>query len=31
MKLLFGNKKDDLLSRLKRQEPAAQKIFMIRM
>lgn len=27
MKLLFGNKKDDLLSRLKRQEPAAQKIF----
>lgn len=27
MKLLFGNKKDDLLSRLKRQEPAAQKVF----
>ncbi|WP_294237811.1 MULTISPECIES: RNA polymerase sigma factor [Chryseobacterium] len=27
MKLLFGNKKDDLLSRLKRQDPAAQKIF----
>ncbi|MDQ1160246.1 RNA polymerase sigma factor (sigma-70 family) [Chryseobacterium sp. SORGH_AS 447] len=27
MKLLFGNKKDDLLNRLKRQEPAAQKIF----
>lgn len=27
MKLLFGNKKDDLLSRLKKQEPAAQKIF----
>jgi len=27
MKLLFGNKKEDLLSRLKKQEPAAQKIF----
>ncbi|REC57404.1 RNA polymerase sigma factor [Chryseobacterium piscium] len=27
MKLLFKNKKEDLLSRLKRQEPAAQKIF----
>jgi RNA polymerase sigma-70 factor (ECF subfamily) len=27
MKLLFGNKKDDLLSRLKKQDPAAQKIF----
>jgi len=27
MKLLFGNKEEDLLSRLKRQEPAAQKIF----
>ncbi len=27
MKLLFGNRKDDLLSRLKRQDPAAQKIF----
>ncbi|GEN75746.1 RNA polymerase sigma factor [Chryseobacterium hagamense] len=27
MKLLFGNKKDDLLNRLKKQEPAAQKIF----
>lgn len=27
MKLLFGNKKDDLLDRLKKQEPAAQKIF----
>lgn len=27
MKLLFNNKKEDLLSRLKRQEPAAQKIF----
>ena len=27
MKLLFGNKKDDLLSRLKNQDPAAQKIF----
>lgn len=27
MKLLFGNKKDDLLSRLKKQDPAAQKVF----
>lgn len=27
MKLLFGNKKDDLLSRLKKQDPVAQKIF----
>jgi len=27
MKLLFGNKKEDLLSRLKKQDPAAQKIF----
>lgn len=27
MKILFNNKKDDLLSRLKKQEPAAQKIF----
>ncbi|AZA87783.1 RNA polymerase sigma factor [Chryseobacterium shandongense] len=27
MKLLFGNKKDDLLLRLKKQDPAAQKIF----
>jgi RNA polymerase sigma-70 factor (ECF subfamily) len=27
MKLLFGNKKDDLLSRLKKQDPAAQKFF----
>jgi len=27
MKLLFGHKKDDLLSRLKKQDPAAQKIF----
>ncbi|WP_241330487.1 RNA polymerase sigma factor [Chryseobacterium arthrosphaerae] len=27
MKLLFGNKKDDLLSRLKKQDPAAQKLF----
>jgi RNA polymerase sigma factor (sigma-70 family) len=27
MKLLFGNKKDDLLSRLKKQDPAAQRIF----
>ncbi|MFY7814124.1 MAG: RNA polymerase sigma factor [Chryseobacterium taeanense] len=27
MKLLFGNKKDDLLSRLKKQDPDAQKIF----
>ena len=27
MKLLFNHKKDDLLSRLKKQEPAAQKIF----
>lgn len=27
MKLLFGNKKDDLLSRLKRNEPGAQKTF----
>lgn len=27
MKLLFGNKKDDLPGRLKRQDPAAQKIF----
>ncbi|KXH83556.1 RNA polymerase sigma factor [Chryseobacterium kwangjuense] len=27
MKLLFGNKKEDLLSRLKKQDPAAQKVF----
>ena len=27
MNILFHNKKDDLLSRLKKQEPAAQKIF----
>ncbi len=27
MKILFKNKKEDLLSRLKKQEPAAQKIF----
>ncbi|SHM12521.1 RNA polymerase sigma factor [Chryseobacterium polytrichastri] len=27
MKILFGNKKEDLLSRLKKQDPAAQKIF----
>lgn len=27
MKLLFGNKKEDLLSRLKKHDPAAQKIF----
>lgn len=27
MKILFNNKKDDLLSRLQKQEPAAQKIF----
>jgi RNA polymerase sigma factor (sigma-70 family) len=27
MKLLFGNKKEDVLSRLKKQDPAAQKIF----
>ncbi|KIA89276.1 RNA polymerase sigma factor [Kaistella jeonii] len=27
MKILFNNKKEDLLSRLKKQEPAAQKIF----
>nr|WP_315027425.1 RNA polymerase sigma factor [uncultured Chryseobacterium sp.] len=27
MKLLFKNKKDDLLSRLKKQDPAAQKFF----
>ncbi|MEN5310078.1 RNA polymerase sigma factor [Chryseobacterium cucumeris] len=27
MKLLFGNKKNDLLSLLKKQDPAAQKIF----
>lgn len=27
MKLLFGNKKDDLLSRLKKQDAAAQKFF----
>lgn len=27
MKILFNYKKDDLLSRLKKQEPAAQKIF----
>lgn len=27
MKILFNTKKDDLLSRLKKQEPAAQKIF----
>ena len=27
MKLLFNHKKDDLLSRLQKQEPAAQKIF----
>ncbi len=27
MKLLFGNKKDNLMSRLKKQDPAAQKIF----
>jgi RNA polymerase sigma factor (sigma-70 family) len=27
MKLLFGNKEDDLLSRLKKQDPAAQRIF----
>ena len=27
MKILFNNKKDDLLSRLTKQEPAAQKIF----
>lgn len=27
MKLLFGNKKDDLLSRLRKQDPAAQKLF----
>lgn len=27
MKLLFGNKKEDLLSRLKKQDPAAQKLF----
>lgn len=27
MNLLFGNKKDDLLSRLKKQDPVAQKVF----
>ena len=27
MKLLFKNKKEDFLNRLKKQEPAAQKIF----
>lgn len=27
MKLLFGNKKEDLLSRLKKQDPGAQKLF----
>ena len=27
MKLLFKNKKEDLLSRLKNQDPVAQKIF----
>ncbi|AZA81158.1 RNA polymerase sigma factor [Chryseobacterium lactis] len=27
MKFLFGNKKDDLLSRLKKQDPVAQKLF----
>ncbi|NIF07298.1 RNA polymerase sigma factor [Chryseobacterium sp. Tr-659] len=27
MKLLFGNKKNDLLSLLKKQDPAAQKVF----
>ncbi|MDR6159574.1 hypothetical protein QF023_003090 [Chryseobacterium sp. SLBN-27] len=27
MKILFSNKKDDLLSRLKKQNPAAQKTF----
>ncbi|MPS63629.1 MAG: RNA polymerase sigma factor [Chryseobacterium sp.] len=27
MKLLFGNKKEDLLGRLKKQDPAAQKVF----
>lgn len=27
MRLLFGNKKEDLLSRLKKQDPAAQKLF----
>jgi len=27
MKLLFGNKKEDLLSRLKKQDAAAQKFF----
>ena len=27
MKILFNNKKEDLLSRLQKQEPAAQKIF----
>lgn len=27
MKILFGNKKEDLLSRLKKQDPAAQKVF----
>ncbi|MCJ8154792.1 RNA polymerase sigma factor [Chryseobacterium sp. SSA4.19] len=27
MKLLIGNKKEDLLSRLKKQDPAAQRIF----
>lgn len=27
MKILFGNKKEDLISRLKKQDPAAQKVF----